>query len=73
MDIIERLRFDAARCELEFSKGIAGNIEEAAAEIVRLRAALELARDAVQWNDPEHNAVLMRIKMALAHEQGTTP
>lgn len=39
MDIVERLRFDAARCEAQFSKGVAGNIEEAAAEIERLRAA----------------------------------
>lgn len=38
MDIVERLSFDAARCELQFSKGIAGNIEEARAEIERLRA-----------------------------------
>lgn len=44
MDIIERLRFDAARCEQQFSKGVAGNIEEAAAEIARLRAALAIAR-----------------------------
>lgn len=45
-DLIERLRFDAARCEMQFSKGVAGNIEEAAAEIERLRAALtEIAND----------------------------
>ena len=41
-DIVERLRFDAARCEMQFSKGVAGNIEEAADEIERLTA--ELAR-----------------------------
>jgi S-adenosylmethionine:diacylglycerol 3-amino-3-carboxypropyl transferase len=40
MDIIERLRFDAARCEAQFSKGVAMNIEEALAEIERLRAAM---------------------------------
>lgn len=39
-DIVERLRFDAARCEVDYSKGVAGNIEEAAAKIERLRAAL---------------------------------
>lgn len=44
MDIVERLRFDATRCELEFSKGVAGNIDDAASEIERLRAALEDAR-----------------------------
>lgn len=42
-DIVERLRFDAARCELQFSKGVAGNIDEAADEIERLRAALTTA------------------------------
>lgn len=40
-DIIDRLRFDAARCEATFSKGVATNIEEAMAEIERLRAALQ--------------------------------
>lgn len=38
--IVDRLRFDATRCELQFSKGVAGNINEAADEIARLRAAL---------------------------------
>ena len=33
MDIVERLEFDAVRCELQFSKGVAGNITEAAAAI----------------------------------------
>lgn len=37
INIVERLRFDAARCEATFSKGVAGNIEEAADEIERLR------------------------------------
>jgi len=40
IDIVERLRFDSARCEMQFSKGVAGNIEEAADEIERLRKAL---------------------------------
>lgn len=40
MDIVERLRFDATRCEVQFSKGVATNIEEAAAKIEKLRAAL---------------------------------
>ena len=39
--LVERLRFDAVRCEVAYSKGVAGNIEEAANEIERLRAALE--------------------------------
>jgi len=38
--IVERLRFDAVRCEVHFSKGVATNIEEAAAEIERLMAAI---------------------------------
>lgn len=38
--IVERLRFDATRCEVQFSRGVAKNIEEAADEIERLRAAL---------------------------------
>ena len=44
-NIIERLRFDASRCETMFSKGVATNIEEAAAEIERLRAALARFRN----------------------------
>lgn len=39
IDIVERLRFDAARCEVQFSKGVAGNIDEAADQIERLRNA----------------------------------
>lgn len=41
IDIVERLRFDAARCEADYSKGIATNIDEAMAEIVRLRKGYE--------------------------------
>lgn len=41
IDIVDRLRFDAVRCEAQFSKGVAGNIEEAAKEIERLREALK--------------------------------
>jgi hypothetical protein len=37
IDIVDRLRFDATRCELQFSKGVAGNIDAAADEITRLR------------------------------------
>lgn len=38
MDIVEQLQFDAVRCEATFSKGVATNIEEAAAEIKHLRS-----------------------------------
>jgi hypothetical protein len=41
IDIVDRLRFDAVRCALQFSKGVAGNIDEAADEIERLRKALK--------------------------------
>lgn len=40
IDIVERLRFDAIRCDAQFSKGVAGNVSEAADEIGRLREAL---------------------------------
>lgn len=43
IDIVERLRFDAVRCELQFSKGVAGNINDAIREIERLRTALDNA------------------------------
>ena len=41
ISIVDRLRFDATRCELQFSKGVAANISEAADEIETLRAQLE--------------------------------
>jgi hypothetical protein len=46
-DIVDRLRFDAARarCEATFSNGVASNIEESAAEIERLRSALKKILD----------------------------
>lgn len=48
--IVERLRFDAVRCEATFSKGVAGNISEAADEIERLRKALkEITLDGPIW------------------------
>lgn len=54
-DIVERLRFDAARCEATFSKGVASNIEEAADEIERLRAALEEEWRENHWEKCGHN------------------
>lgn len=44
IDLVNRLRFDATRCELQFSKGVANNISEAADEIERLRAALRMTK-----------------------------
>ena len=40
IDLVQRLRFDATRCEATFSKGVAGNIEEAANRIEKLEKAL---------------------------------
>lgn len=48
-DIVERLRFDAARCEATFSKGIATNIDEAATEIERLRDENNMLREYLQY------------------------
>lgn len=43
-DIVDRLRFDEARCEVLYSKGIASNIKEAADAIERLTAENERLR-----------------------------
>lgn len=40
MDIVDRLKFDSVRCEVQFSKGVSTNIDEAVAEIERLRRRL---------------------------------
>jgi hypothetical protein len=45
IDIVDRLSFDATRCEVSFSKGVASNIEDGIAEIKRLRAALQKIAD----------------------------
>ena len=70
MDIVERLEFDAARCELQFSKGVAGNITEAAAEIRKLRAAIRNMLDALDCND--ESAAYAYAKTALSNEQRVT-
>lgn len=50
IDIVNRLRFDATRCEAQFSKGVAGNITEAADEIERLnREVKRLERAIAMW------------------------
>lgn len=54
--IVERLRFDAARCEATFSKGVASNIEEAANEIERLQAALDEIAFAVDLDEERRTA-----------------
>lgn len=54
IDIVDRLSFDATRCEAQFSKGVAGNITEAAAEIQRLRKALQFIADGYDNQDVNH-------------------
>lgn len=50
IDIVNRLRFDAVRCEAQFSKGVAGNITEAADEIERLkREVIRLEAAIAMW------------------------
>lgn len=63
-DIVGRLRFDAARCEMQFSKGVAGNITEAADEIERLLAdSVDKAR---AWDEiAKKNAMIERLLAAL--------
>lgn len=55
IDIVDRLRFDAVRCEAQLSKGVAANITEAADEIKRLRDALQEIADN-PCIDPEGNS-----------------
>ncbi len=45
IDIVDRLSFDATRCEIQFSKGVASNIEAGIVENKRLRAALKKIED----------------------------
>jgi hypothetical protein len=51
VDIVVRLRFDAARCETQFSKDVAGNIDEGVNEIERLRAALLECKYGAEYPD----------------------
>ena len=73
-DIVNRLRFDATRCEATFSKGVAGNITEAADEIERLRTenSLPAETDSIgrQLREPlapeDDMSDLRKLEMALA-------
>lgn len=75
IDIVNRLRFDAIRCEATFSKGVAGNIEEAIREIERLRGALkDIQAKAVGTSPPRHTWYYDRAEQALApHPDGVGP
>jgi hypothetical protein len=65
-DIVDRLRFDAARCEVDYSKGIAENLIEAANEIERLRALVGVERAAPPLRAREEIARLHEILKELA-------
>lgn len=54
MDIVDRLRSDATRCEIQFSKGVATNIDEGADEIERLRQRLTDAELSLNVYDAAH-------------------
>jgi len=74
IDIVDRLRFDATRCEVQFSKGVAGNINEAVDEIERLRAALTAvsAMDAHGFYvAPMGSALRRQVEAALAPKART--
>lgn len=67
INIVQRLRFDARRCEAQFSKGVAGNITEAADEIERLWAALkDIQTMSVGVKPPRHSWYYDRAENALA-------
>jgi len=73
IDIVDRLRFDAARCEATLSKGVASNIEEAVAEFTRLRARVEeleaalgpFAARAKEIDDREYDANSDSVKIPM--------
>lgn len=68
IDIIDRLKFDAVRCEAQFSKGVAGNIEDAVSEIERLRAALkDIQKEAMTLKPPRHTWYYDRAQNALTN------
>lgn len=71
IDIIERLRFDAVRCELQFSKGVAGNINDAIDEIERLRDALVSVR--AEINLSKAPKLMAKIERALGIDGAGQP
>ncbi len=83
IDIVDRLSFDATRCEVSFSKGVASNIEEGIAEIKKLRSDLQMATEYADillplfedhyWDSLEHNKdiVLAHVKAVLGMDVGT--
>lgn len=56
-DLVKRLHFDATRCEMQLSKGVATNIDEAATRIAsdaKRIAELEAERDALRHDIERH-------------------
>ena len=70
ISLVQRLRFDATRCEATFSKGVALNIEEAAGRIEQLEAALaDAASGLYNGFEPDNqSAVYKRTIAALNHQ-----
>jgi len=64
VDIVERLRFDAARCEASFSRGVASNIEDAMTTIERLRTALQSIADNTCCDKCQEAAQVARVALA---------
>ena len=65
IDIIDRLKFDAMRCGVTFSRGVASNIEDGVAEIERLRTALRRIVSLEEKNVPKYAQQIAR--KALKH------
>jgi len=65
MDIVERLKFDAARCAVDYSKGVASNIGEAVAEIERLRRDYGILSDIAAQLEKENDALRHDLERAL--------
>lgn len=70
IDIVDRLSFDATCCEIQFSSGVAANIEEGIAEIKRLRTALRRIRSLGEKNVPKYAQQIASEAIA-AHERST--
>ena len=71
IDLVQRLRFDAFRCELQFSKGVTLNIEEAADRIEQLEAALRGLYEFNIKHQPDliDTRIMLIARAALAPEQ----
>lgn len=66
IDVVDRLKFDSVRCETQFSKGVASNIDAAIDEIERLRTALkEIQAESMGVKPPRHSWYYDRAEIAL--------